>query len=309
MTTVTAPPWPAPLARGPVRATVTVPGSKSITNRALLLAALAGTGGTIRGALRSRDTDLMVGALRALGVPVTSRSDELDVAAHGGLRAGTTVDCGLAGTVMRFVPPLAALAQGPVRFDGDERARQRPMSAVLGALRALGCRVEGDALPFVLHGVRGRPGGEVRIDASGSSQFVSGLLLSAAGYDGGITVRHDGPPVPSRPHIEMTVQMLIAGKCHSGGGRESADQVGRRHGCRPCPGRAKNEFQALRDAGLGRARRIGFERVGLDDAAAGKRLRQRARKRARFLHAACRGFAKRPAETLGHPGRERKQNH
>ena len=213
MTTSTQLPWVAPLAHGPVRATVTVPGSKSITNRALLLAALAGTGGTVRGALRSRDTDLMVGALRALGVPVTGRPDnldpaELDVAAHGRLRAGVTVDCGLAGTVMRFVPPLAALAQGPVRFDGDERARQRPMSAVLDALRTLGCRVEGDALPFVLHGVRGRPGGEVRIDASGSSQFVSGLLLSAAGYDGGITVRHDGPPVPSRPHIEMTVQML-----------------------------------------------------------------------------------------------------
>lgn len=196
-----------------MRATITVPGSKSITNRALLLTALAGTGGTIRGALRSRDTDLMVGALRALGVQVacvavTSRGDGLEVAAHGGLRGPATVDCGLAGTVMRFVPPLAALADGPVRFDGDERARQRPMGAVLGALRALGCQVDGDALPFVLHGTGGLPGGEVRIDASGSSQFVSGLLLSAAGYDAGVTVRHSGPPVPSLPHIEMTVQML-----------------------------------------------------------------------------------------------------
>ncbi|MFZ0119855.1 MAG: 3-phosphoshikimate 1-carboxyvinyltransferase [Pseudonocardiaceae bacterium] len=221
MTTATALPWAAPPARGPVRATVTVPGSKSITNRALLLAALSGTGGTIRRPLRSRDTDLMVGALRALGVPVspasTSRAGKLDkldadelldVGAHSGLRGGATVDCGLAGTVMRFVPPLAALADGPVRFDGDEQARQRPMSEVLGALRALGCRIDGNALPFVLHGVPGRRGGEVRIDASGSSQFVSGLLLSAAAYGGGITVRHDGPPVPSRPHIEMTVQML-----------------------------------------------------------------------------------------------------
>ncbi|HZE03219.1 MAG TPA: 3-phosphoshikimate 1-carboxyvinyltransferase [Pseudonocardiaceae bacterium] len=209
MTTVTAPPWPAPLARGPVRATVTVPGSKSITNRALLLAALAGTGSTIRGALRSRDTDLMIGALGAMGVPISRRpTGELDVAAHNGLGGDATVDCGLAGTVMRFVPPLAALADGPVRFDGDERARQRPMSAVLAALRSLGCRIDGDGLPFVLHGVPGRPGGEVRIDASGSSQFVSGLLLSAAGYGGGITVHHHGPPVPSRPHIQMTVQML-----------------------------------------------------------------------------------------------------
>jgi 3-phosphoshikimate 1-carboxyvinyltransferase len=209
MTTVTAPPWPAPLARGPVRATVTVPGSKSITNRALLLAALAGTGSTIRGALRSRDTDLMIGALGAMGIPISRRpTGELDVAAHSGLRGDATVDCGLAGTVMRFVPPLAALADGPVRFDGDERARQRPMSAVLAALRSLGCRIDGDGLPFLLHGVPGRPGGEVRIDASGSSQFVSGLLLSAAGYGGGITVHHHGPPVPSRPHIQMTVQML-----------------------------------------------------------------------------------------------------
>ncbi|MGH3997832.1 MAG: 3-phosphoshikimate 1-carboxyvinyltransferase [Pseudonocardiaceae bacterium] len=189
--------------------TVTVPGSKSITNRALLLTALAGTGGTIRGALRSRDTDLMIGALRALGVPVISHGDEIDVAAHGGLRGPATVDCGLAGTVMRFVPPLAALADGPVRFDGDEQARRRPMGPVLGALRALGCQVDGDALPFVLHGAGRLPGGEVRIDASGSSQFVSGLLLSAAGYDMGITVYHDGPPVPSLPHIDMTMHMLV----------------------------------------------------------------------------------------------------
>jgi 3-phosphoshikimate 1-carboxyvinyltransferase len=150
----------------------------------------------------------MIGALSALGVPVTHRGTDLDVAAHSGLHGGRTVDCGLAGTVMRFVPPLAALADGPVRFDGDEQARQRPMSAMLGALRALGCRIDGDALPFVLHGAGRVAGGEVRIDASGSSQFVSGLLLSAAGYDAGITIRHDGPPVPSRPHIEMTVQML-----------------------------------------------------------------------------------------------------
>ncbi|MDQ4021166.1 MAG: 3-phosphoshikimate 1-carboxyvinyltransferase [Actinomycetota bacterium] len=208
MTTSVAVPWAAPPAPGPVRATVTVPGSKSITNRALLLTALAGTGGIVRRALRSRDTDLMVGALHALGVAVTSCADQLEVAAHRGLRGPATVDCGLAGTVMRFVPPLAALADGPIRFDGDERARQRPMGAVLGALRTLGCQIDGDALPFVLHGRGALPGGEVRIDASGSSQFVSGLLLSAARYDGGITVHHDGPPVPSLPHIQMTVQML-----------------------------------------------------------------------------------------------------
>ncbi|MPZ64469.1 MAG: 3-phosphoshikimate 1-carboxyvinyltransferase [Pseudonocardiaceae bacterium] len=210
MTTPTRAPWPAPAADGPVRATVTVPGSKSITNRALLLAALAGTGGIVRGALRSRDTDLMAGALRALGVPVDQHTTMVIVGAHDGLRGPATVDCGLAGTVMRFVPPLAALADGPVRFDGDPRARQRPMTTVLDALRTIGAAVDGDALPFVLHGTGSLPGGEVTLDASGSSQFVSGLLLSGAGYDKGITVHHDGKPVPSTPHIEMTVAMLRA---------------------------------------------------------------------------------------------------
>ncbi len=210
MTTPTRAPWPAPATAGPVRATVTVPGSKSITNRALLLAALAGTGGAVRGALRSRDTDLMVAALRALGVPVDQHATTTTVGVHDGLRGPATVDCGLAGTVMRFVPPLAALAHGRIRFDGDPRARQRPMTTVLDALRALGAAADGDALPFVLHGAGSLRGGEVTLDASGSSQFVSGLLLSGAGYDKGITVHHDGEPVPSMPHIEMTVTMLRA---------------------------------------------------------------------------------------------------
>lgn len=202
--------WPAPAAARPVRATVTVPGSKSITNRALLLAALAGTGGTVNAALRSRDTELMVAALRALGVPVDQQAATVTVGAHDGVHGPATVDCGLAGTVMRFVPPLAALADGRIRFDGDPRARQRPMTTVLDALRAVGAAVDGDTLPFVLHGTGSLPGGEVTLDASGSSQFVSGLLLSGAGYDKGIAVHHDGKPVPSTPHIEMTVAMLRA---------------------------------------------------------------------------------------------------
>lgn len=213
MTTPTRAPWPAPTAPGPIRATVPVPGSKSITNRALLLAAAAGTGSTVRGALRSRDTDLMVTALRALGVPVDvpeNIADAVVVGPHGGLRGPASVGCGLAGTVMRFVPPLAALATGEVRFDGDPRARERPMSVVLDALRALGVAVEGDALPFVLRGTGSVPGGAVTLDASGSSQFVSGLLLGAPGYDHGVVVHHDGKPVPSLPHIDMTVAMLRA---------------------------------------------------------------------------------------------------
>ena len=200
--------WQAPVATEPVRATVAVPGSKSITNRALLLAALSERGATLTGALRSRDTDLMVAALRALGVPMNIDGDRVRVEPHAGLTGPATVDCGLAGTVMRFVPPAAALADGEIRFDGDPRARERPMSTVLDALRALGATIDGDTLPFTLHGKGSLPGGAVTIDASASSQFVSGLLLAGAAYDQGLTVLHDGKPVPSMPHIEMTVHML-----------------------------------------------------------------------------------------------------
>lgn len=209
-------PWPAPTIAGPVRATVPVPGSKSLTNRALLLAAQATAPSVIKAPLRSRDTDLMADALRALGVEVSERRPA-EVAAERSsdwvvrparLRGPATVDCGLAGTVMRFVPPLAATATGPVTFDGDAAARRRPMSTILEALRALGADVDGDALPFTLHGTGSLPGGVVRIDASASSQFVSGLLLSAPSFDRGIDVRHDGPALPSQPHIDMTVQAL-----------------------------------------------------------------------------------------------------
>ncbi|WP_300016827.1 3-phosphoshikimate 1-carboxyvinyltransferase [Pseudonocardia sp.] len=200
-------PWIAPTATGPVRGRVSVPGSKSVTNRALLLAALSGGPASVSGAPATRDTALMVGALRSLGVPIEVDGEHVTVAAHSGLRGGA-VDCGLAGTVMRFVPPAAALADGPVTFDGDPRARERPMGTVLDALRALGAQVDGDALPFTLHGGGGLPGGDVVIDASASSQFVSGLLLSAARFDKGVTVHHDGGPVPSLPHIDMTVAML-----------------------------------------------------------------------------------------------------
>jgi len=197
-----------------VRATVPVLGSKSITNRALLLAAAAEGPSAVHGALRSRDTDLMVTALRALGVPVEV-GDPVVVGGTGALRGPATVDCGLAGTVMRFVPPFAARATGDVRFDGDPRARERPMSVVLDALRALGVAVDGGGppnfgMPFVLRGTGSVRGGAVTLDASGSSQFVSGLLLAAPGYDRGVVVHHDGAPVPSLPHIDMTVHMLRA---------------------------------------------------------------------------------------------------
>jgi 3-phosphoshikimate 1-carboxyvinyltransferase len=201
--------WPTPTASGPVDATVRMPGSKSVTNRALILAAQATGPSTISAPLRSRDTDLMAAAVSRLGVGIDLRSDSWTVT-PGPLRGPATVDCGLAGTVMRFLPPLAVTASGDVTVDGDEYARLRPMATMLEALRGLGARIDGDAMPFVLHGTGSLRGGTVRIDASSSSQFVSGLLLSGASYEDGLTVVHTGKPVPSMPHIEMTVEMLRA---------------------------------------------------------------------------------------------------
>lgn len=200
--------WPAPRARGPVRATVTVPGSKSITNRALVLAALAEAPSVLRAPLRSRDTDLMAAALRELGTAIDEGGDGSWLVTPAPLRGPAQVDCGLAGTVMRFLPPVAALAEGRITFDGDPRARERPLDTVLDALRELGAEVHGSTLPFEVRGAGKLDGGEVTIDASSSSQFVSGLLLSAARFGHGVTVHHRGGSVPSLPHIEMTVAML-----------------------------------------------------------------------------------------------------
>ncbi|MFY2788191.1 3-phosphoshikimate 1-carboxyvinyltransferase [Rhodococcus sp. KRD162] len=201
--------WTAPAAVAPVDATVTLPGSKSITNRALIIASLASGPSRITGALRSRDTDLMIDALSTLGIEITAAPDDRTAltVTPAPLRGGA-VECGLAGTVMRFVPPLAALAVGEVSFDGDEQARSRPLDTILDALRAVGAEIEGSALPFTMHSTGSLRGGPVEIDASGSSQFVSGLMLSATAFDEGIEIHHVGKPVPSMPHIDMTVEML-----------------------------------------------------------------------------------------------------
>lgn len=204
------------MAAQPVRATVTVPGSKSQTNRALVLAALAAAQGqgtpTITGALRSRDTDLMIGALHTLGLDIDGDEDgdgtELTVGGRVSPEPMAQVDCGLAGTVLRFVPPLAALAESIVEFDGDEQARARPIIPLLDALRGLGVRIDGSGLPFRVLGTGSVIGGTVNIDASASSQFVSGLLLCAASFAEGLTVQHTGGALPSAPHIAMTVTML-----------------------------------------------------------------------------------------------------
>ena len=202
--------WPAPHATRPGDATVALPGSKSLTNRARVLAAVADGPGTGRRALRSRDTELMAAARTALGAEVDTAGDDWKVT-PGPWHGGATVDCGLAGTVMRFVPPVAALADGPVIFDGDPHARTRPMHEVLRGLRGLGVGIDDDdrgTLPFTVLGSGSVKGGVVTIDASASSQFISALLLAGARYDEGVDVRHDGKPVPSLPHIDMTVDQL-----------------------------------------------------------------------------------------------------
>ncbi|MBS45901.1 MAG: 3-phosphoshikimate 1-carboxyvinyltransferase [Nocardioides sp.] len=208
-------PWPAPVAPGAVDLTVTLPGSKSLTNRLLVLAAIADGPSVVRRALRSRDSLLMAGALTALGSYVDTSGDDW-VVTPGAFDADASVDCGLAGTVARFVPPVAALSAGRVDFDGDPHMRSRPVGQVVEALRGLGVAIEDEAeglpgaLPFTVVGSGSVPGGVVTIDASGSSQFVSALLLAGARYEHGVDVRHDGKPVPSLPHIEMTIEVLRA---------------------------------------------------------------------------------------------------
>ena len=211
-------PWPAPFATEPLGASMQLPGSKSLTNRELVLAALANGPSLLRAPLHSRDSALMIEALRALGVSI----EEVEgngafgpdlLVTPGELEGGASIDCGLAGTVMRFMPPVAALALGPVSFDGDPHARKRPMRTVIDALRDLGVDVSDDgrgALPFSLYGTGSVVGGELEIDASASSQFVSGLLLVAPRFENGLTLRHTGEKLPSMPHIEMTIAALAA---------------------------------------------------------------------------------------------------
>ncbi len=202
-----ADPWPAPRATAPVSAVVSLPGSKSQTNRALVLAALADGPSVVRRPLQSRDTSLMVAGLRGLGCAIDTRRADWRVT-PAPLSGPARIDCGLAGTVMRFLPPVSGLASGVVAFDGDPHMRLRPVGEVLDALRTLGVDVEGTVLPFAVHGTGRVRGGTVVIDASASSQFVSALLLAGTRFDEGVDIRHDGKPVPSLPHIEMTVGML-----------------------------------------------------------------------------------------------------
>src|SRR5215469_11376417 len=216
--------WAPPLAHAAVAATVRLPGSKSITNRALILAALAETPTEIIGPLRARDTDLMANAIVALGGTVetsgpgaTSANDAGAVATWtvtpGRISGQASVDVGNAGTVLRFVPPVAALQKADVMFAGDPRAAKRPVGELLTGLRQAGVDIDDGgrgAAPFTVRGRGQVGGGSVTLDASASSQLISGLLLAAPRFDVGLEVTHRGARVPSAPHIAMTAAMLTA---------------------------------------------------------------------------------------------------
>ena len=212
--------WSAPFRSGlsaasvPINAIVSVPGSKSATNRALILAAISKTPSILRKPLVSRDTDLMVKGLKSLGCKIEELKTDAGfdyLVTPQQLIGPTQIDVGNAGTVMRFLPPIAALATGLIYFDGDARSHERPLEPVIKALEQLGVSIEHGnkyRLPLTLNGSGRIKGGPVEIDASASSQFVSALLLLGPATDNGITVKHIGKSIPSLPHIEMTIQML-----------------------------------------------------------------------------------------------------
>ena len=203
--------WSAPFrASKPISGTVNIPGSKSVTNRALVLSALASSPSTLRRGLRSRDTDLMIKALSSLGVKIEIEEDLWKIT-PAPLMGPAGIDVGNAGTVMRFLPPLAALAKGLISFDGDPRSHQRPLGPVIKALESLGVSIEHQgrySLPLVINSAGYINGGEVEIDASASSQFLSSLLLVAPLMKQGLKIKNVGKNLPSKPHIEMTIAML-----------------------------------------------------------------------------------------------------
>ena len=211
--------WPS-IYRGasPVQLSVVIPGSKSVTNRALILAAQANSPSLLRRPLVSRDSQLMVAGIKSLGTGIEERVVDVNGVQElhwritpARLIGGAKIDVGNAGTVMRFLPPLAALAQGDVAFDGDPRSYERPLGPVIQALEELGISINHEnrySLPLTLQGNGSIKGGKLSIDASASSQFLSALLLVAPSFTDGLVVQHKGEKLPSMPHIEMTVEML-----------------------------------------------------------------------------------------------------
>jgi 3-phosphoshikimate 1-carboxyvinyltransferase len=199
---------------GPINAKISIPGSKSATNRALILAAIAKTPSRLRKPLSSRDADLMVKGLQSLGCKIdeikTEQGFDYQITPQK-LSGPTQIDVGNAGTVMRFLPPIASLATGLVHFDGDARSHERPLEPVIKALEQLGASIEHGnkyRLPLTINGSGEIKGGEVEVDASASSQFISALMLLGPATKNGLTIRNIGKSLPSMPHIEMTIQML-----------------------------------------------------------------------------------------------------
>ena len=203
--------WHAPTINGAINSTLEIPGSKSATNRAFVLAALGNKNSIITNPLFARDTNLMLEALEKLGCNVVKKSNSVEISPMKKDHSEISIDVGLAGTVMRFVPPLAALSSGTSHFDGDERARNRPMKTLIESLKKLNVKVIDNhqgKLPFSIISDGQITGGEMEIDASESSQFISALMLVGAKFNNGLTIKHVGQNLPSLPHIEMTIEML-----------------------------------------------------------------------------------------------------
>lgn len=189
-----------------VHGTIRVPGSRSITNRALIVAALSGGVSRIGSAGRCEDVDVLVEALRRLGIGIVADGKDLEVDARGGLLDGDAeVWAGESGTTARFLTTMAALRKGRTRIDGEQGLRLRPMGPLSDALGQLGARVVGDRLPLVVEG-KVTTGGEVTVDASLSSQFVSALAMIGPALEGGLAVRWT--KLASRPFVASTVEVM-----------------------------------------------------------------------------------------------------
>ena len=198
----------------PPDAVVRLPGSKSITNRALVCAALASGETTLAGALFADDTEAMTEAVRSLGADVSCHPEEALVRVRGtdgtvGASGGTVIDARMSGTTGRFLAPVAALSQHQVTIDGHAQLRARPFGDLVDALRGLGVAVDspsgGDGLPLRVRGPL--RSGEATVAADRSSQFLSGLMLAGPLVPGGLTLRVDGRAV-SRSYVEMTAAVM-----------------------------------------------------------------------------------------------------
>ncbi|MFQ5415835.1 MAG: 3-phosphoshikimate 1-carboxyvinyltransferase [Myxococcota bacterium] len=255
-------------------AVLRVPGSKSITNRTLLVAALAGGDSALVGALDSDDTRVMTAALRALGCEIDAAGDVWQISGTGGsLRAPERpLDVGNSGTTARFLTAAAALADGPVEIDGDARMRERPIDDLTRALTAQGVPVEiqgRNGCPPVRVGGGGLPGGAIEIDASRSSQYVSALLLAAPYAARDLEVHFAGGTLVSRPYVDLTLEVMRAfgavalWRGESGVSvRSGHPYVGRRYAIEPDASAAAYPLCAAAIAG-GRVRVAGIPKSSL----------------------------------------------